>query len=118
MPPSSGTKRAAPNPAVFALEAATSVRRSTLFDPVMRISSRRLRCAAEMVAPVAARLSAHALAGRPGERLEGLRCDARPESFQRTLGPLRVSACLIADGLQLGNAVFQHRVGKIGHAIF
>src|SRR6266516_19087 len=57
-----GTKLVTPKPAVFALEAATSVRRSTLFDPKMRTSfvststrwrvrgdgrgdSRHLRCA-------------------------------------------------------------------------
>src|SRR5579883_2576216 len=33
-----GTKLGTPNPAVFALEAATSVRSSTLFDPLMRTS--------------------------------------------------------------------------------
>src|SRR5258707_3410455 len=33
-----GTELGTPKPAVFALSAATSVRRSTLFDPVMRSS--------------------------------------------------------------------------------
>src|SRR5437762_1302218 len=33
-----GTELGTPNPAVFALSAATSVRRSTLFDPMMRSS--------------------------------------------------------------------------------
>jgi hypothetical protein len=39
-------------------------------------------------------------------------------SFYRTLGPLGVSTGLIPDRLQLGNAVLQHQIGKIGHAIF
>jgi hypothetical protein len=34
------------------------------------------------------------------------------------LGALRVGADLIADGRELGYAVFQHRVGKVGDAIF
>src|SRR5262249_7683388 len=33
-----GTKLGTPKPAVFTLDAATSVRRSALFDPMMRIS--------------------------------------------------------------------------------
>jgi hypothetical protein len=33
-----GTELGAPKPAIFALEAATSVRKSTLFDPMMRSS--------------------------------------------------------------------------------
>ena len=72
----------------------------------------------QIVAPqVAARLGTHARASLPGECFESLRRDARPEPIQRTLGPLSVGAGLIADGLQLGNSVLQHRVGKIGDAV-
>jgi hypothetical protein len=41
----------------------------------------------------------------------------RPEPIKRTLGPLSVGAGLIADRLQLGNAVLQHRVGEVGDAV-
>jgi hypothetical protein len=70
-----------------------------------------------VITVVAAALGPHALARRPGACLEGLRCDARRESFQRSLGPLCVSAGLIADSLQLRNAALQHRVGEIGNAV-
>jgi hypothetical protein len=42
---------------------------------------------------------------------------ARPKPIQRTLGPLSVGAGLISRRLQLGNAVPQHGVGKIGDAV-
>jgi hypothetical protein len=58
-----------------------------------------------------------ALSGLPGKRSEGLRCDARTDPFKRTLSALSVGVGLIPDGLQLGNAVLQHRVGKIGDAV-
>ncbi len=44
--------------------------------------------------------------------------DGRSDPFKGTLGPLRIGVGLFADGLQLGNAVLQHRVGEIGDAIF
>src|SRR5262249_46045993 len=36
--------------------------------------------------------------------------DRRPEPFDRTLGPLCLGTAPIADGLELGNALLQHRV--------
>jgi hypothetical protein len=42
---------------------------------------------------------------------------ARPEPVQRTFAPLSVGAGLVSGGLQLGDAVFQQRVGEIGNAI-
>jgi len=71
---------------------------------------------AEVIAAVAA-LGAHALAGLPGECFEDVRCNARPEPFERTLGPLCVGVGLIADGLELRNAVLEHRVREIGNAV-
>jgi hypothetical protein len=56
---------------------------------------------AEVVAAVAAALRPHALPGLPGERLESLRCDARSEPIERTLGPLCVGAGLVAITLRL-----------------
>ena len=47
-----------------------------------------------------------------------LRVDARPEPVDRILGPLCVGAGLIADRLELGNTVLQHRVRKIRDAVF
>src|SRR4030081_2758137 len=41
----------------------------------------------------------------------------RAEPIKRPLGPLSIGAGLIADGLQLGNAVLQHVVGVIGDAV-
>jgi hypothetical protein len=35
----------------------------------------------------------------------------RPDAVNRVLGPLCVSAGLVADGLQLGDAILEHRVG-------
>ncbi len=72
---------------------------------------------AKVIAAIAAGLGAHALAGLPGKRFERLRCDVRSDPFKRTLGPLCVGVGLIANGLQLGNAALQHRVGKIGNAV-
>ena len=72
---------------------------------------------AKMIAAVAAVLGPHALAGRPGKRLESLRCDARPGPINRLLGPLSVKPGLISRGLQFTNAVLQHGVGQIGDAI-
>jgi hypothetical protein len=46
-----------------------------------------------------------------------LRCDARPEAFDRVLGPLCVTAGLVADRLELSNSVLQHRVREIGDAV-
>ena len=43
--------------------------------------------------------------------------DVRPEPFDRVLGPLCVSTGLIADHLELGNSVLQHRVREIGDAV-
>ena len=70
-----------------------------------------------MIAAITAGLSPHALAGLPGEGLQGLRCDSRSRAIDRFLGALCVSAGLIADGLELGNAVLQHWVGEIGNAV-
>ena len=70
-----------------------------------------------MVAAVAAVLRPHARASLPGERLEGVGCDARPGALDRLLGAPCVGAGLIADGLELGNAVLQHWVGEIGNAV-
>lgn len=70
-----------------------------------------------MIAAVAAVLSPHSFAGRPGECFEGLRCDARPGALDRILGALCVGASLIPDRLQLRNSVLQHRVGEIGAAV-
>ena len=50
--------------------------------------------------------------------LSGLRCDARPSPIERALGPLSVSAGLVADGLQLGHALLEHRVRYIGDSVF
>jgi hypothetical protein len=43
-------------------------------------------------------------------------CD-RPSPIKHTLGPLCVGAGLIADGLQLGYAVLEHRVGDVSDAV-
>jgi hypothetical protein len=67
-----------------------------------------------MVAAIAATFGAHPFASLPGEYFERLRRDARTEPFYGVLGPLCVSAGLVADRLELGNSVLQHRVGEIG----
>jgi len=67
-----------------------------------------------MVAAIAATFGAHPFASLPGECFERLRRDARTEPFYGVLGPLCVSAGLVADRLELGNSVLQHRVGEIG----
>ena len=54
---------------------------------------------AQVIATVAAAGGPHSFAGLRGERFEGLRRDARPEPIERTLGPLCVSAGLVADDL-------------------
>ena len=83
------------------LEAATtSVRSSSLFEPTMRTSfaSTSMRCeCAEVVAAVAARLGPRPPAGLAREGLQRLRRDARPGPIERSSGPLRVSAGLVAD---------------------
>ncbi len=71
-----------------------------------------------MVAAVAARLGPHAPAGLAGEGFERLRRDARPEPIERALGPLCVGAGLIADGLQLGHTLLEHRIGDISDSVF
>jgi hypothetical protein len=43
--------------------------------------------------------------------------DARPEPLDRIFGPLCVRAGLIADRLELGDSLLQHRVGEIGDAV-
>ena len=70
-----------------------------------------------MIAAITAVLSPHAPAGLPGEGLQGLRCDNRSRAIDRFLGALCVSPGLIADGLQFGNAVLQHRVGEVSDAV-
>jgi hypothetical protein len=70
-----GIELGTPKPAVFALEAATSVRRSALFDPMMRIfliDFDALGECAEMIAAVTAALGPHPLAGCPGKGLDSL----------------------------------------------
>jgi len=69
---------------------------------------------AKAIAPVAAALGPHPLAGRSGKSLDRLRCDGRPLSFYRALGPLSVGAGLIADRLQLGNAAMLTRRSPTG----
>ena len=112
-----GTELGTPKPVVFAPEAAASVRKSTLFDPMMLIDFERAERAREGDAAVAPALGPHALAGAPGKRLESLRCDRRSAAFNRILGPLCVKAGLIARDLQLGDAVLQHGVGEIGDTV-
>jgi hypothetical protein len=67
-----GTKLGSPRPAVFAAEAATSVRRNTLFEPMMRTSFRlhidALCQGAEVAAAITARVDPHAPAGLAGDR--------------------------------------------------
>jgi hypothetical protein len=46
-----------------------------------------------------------------------LRCDARPEPLDRILGPVCVRAGLIADHLELGDSILQHRVREIGDTV-
>jgi hypothetical protein len=70
-----------------------------------------------VVAPVAAAVCTHALAGLPGECFESLWRDARPKPIERTLSPLCVSTGLIANRLQLGNAILQQRIREIGDAV-
>ncbi|KRR16423.1 hypothetical protein CQ14_16245 [Bradyrhizobium lablabi] len=72
---------------------------------------------AKMIAAVAAAIGPHALAGRPGKRLESLRCDRRFGAINRFLGPLRVKAGLVARSLQFTDAVFQHGVREIGDTV-
>jgi len=69
-----GTKLGTPKPAVFPLDAATSVRKSTLFDPMMRISfaSTSMRQRAQVIAAVAALFGPHAPAGPAGEGFQRL----------------------------------------------
>jgi len=43
---------------------------------------------------------------------------ANPLSIFRTLCPFSVSTGLIADRLQLGNAILQYQAGEIGDAVF
>jgi hypothetical protein len=87
-----GTKLGTPKPAVFALEAATSVpqqlalgARDTNF---FRADFDALSERAEVIATVAARLGPHPLAGSPGECFESLRCGARPDALDRALIPV------------------------------
>ncbi|WP_454627266.1 hypothetical protein [Bradyrhizobium cenepequi] len=56
--------------------------------------------------------------GLAGEGLESLGCDARPSPIQRTLGPICVGAALVADGLQLGHALLEQRIGHVSDAVF
>src|SRR3981189_3715586 len=70
-----------------------------------------------MVAAIAATFGAHPFASLLGECFERLRRDARTEPFYGVLGSLCVSAGLVADRLELGNSVLQHRVGEIGDAV-
>ena len=61
-----------------------------------------------MVAAVAAAgLDPHAPAGLAGEGFQCLRCDTWPEPINHALGPLRVGASLIADGLQLNHTLLE-----------
>jgi hypothetical protein len=62
-----------------------------------------------MVAAIAATFGAHPFASLPGECFERLRRDARTEPFYGVLGPLCVSADLVADRLELGNSVAKSR---------
>ena len=71
-----------------------------------------------MVTAVAAGFGPHAPARLAGEGFERLGCDARSSPIESTLGPLCVSAGLVADGLQLGHALFEHRIGDVGDSIF
>jgi hypothetical protein len=71
-----------------------------------------------VVAAVAARLGPHASAGLTGEDFERLRCDAWPSPIKRASGPLRIGAGLIADGLQLGHTLLEHRIGHVSDAVF
>jgi hypothetical protein len=72
---------------------------------------------AEVVAAIAARLDSHAPAGLAGE---GFQC------LGVMLGPTRssaptdrsVGAGLVADGLQLGHAFLEQRVGHVGDSVF
>src|SRR5215510_1359123 len=110
------------NPPFLRSKRRRALRRSSLFEPMMRISfastSTRSRERAQVVAAVAAGLGPHPPAGLPGESLEGLRCDdGGAAALDRILGPLCVDAGLVADGLELGNAVREHRIGEIGDAV-
>jgi hypothetical protein len=53
-----------------------------------------------------------------GEGFERLGVIARPSPIERALGPLCVSAGLVADGLQLGYALLEHRIGDISDFVF
>jgi hypothetical protein len=78
----------------------------------------RAWASAQVIAAVAARLGPHAPAGLAREGFQCLGCDARPSPIERTLGPLCVSAGLVADGLQLGHAILEQRIGYVGDSVF
>jgi hypothetical protein len=40
-----------------------------------------------------------------------------PAPIQRTLGPLCVGPSLVADGLQLGHALLEQRIGHVSNAV-
>jgi hypothetical protein len=71
-----GTKLGMPKPTAFALGAATSARRSALFDPMMRASFashlEALGQRARVVPAVAARLGSHPPADLAGEGIRRL----------------------------------------------
>ena len=76
-----------------------------------------MKCPQGPTAAIAAALGPHPLAGVPGKRLEGLRCDGRAAAFDRVLGSLCVRAGLVANGLEFRNSVLQHWIGEIGNAV-
>jgi hypothetical protein len=43
---------------------------------------------------------------------------ARSSPIERALGPLCVGAGLVADGLQLGHAFLEQRIGDVRDAVF
>ena len=82
-----GTELGTPKPAVFALDAATSVRRSSLFDPMMRTSfasTSTRRASAEMIATVAAALGLHVGPSITPQALKRFTRRARKRIWRRT----------------------------------
>ena len=82
-----GTELGTPKPAVFALDAATSVRRSSLFDPMMRTSfasTSTRRASAEMIATVAAALGPHVGPSITPQALKRFTRRARKRIWRRT----------------------------------
>jgi hypothetical protein len=110
-----------PKPAVFATEAATSVRNNSHFRPddakFLRVDFDTLGERAKMIAPVATPSIRNLLRAVLAKALTDWAAMVGPS---RSIAPsaLGVSTGPVPDRLQLGDTILQHQVREIGDTVF